>query len=323
MLTFPIFFRKFLVLISTFVLFWLATGTGQIAQAISPMADTFVYLPEVLKHNLTSKIVYTSARDGNFEIYLLDFKRNSGDAYAIRLTDQAEPEWRPNLSLDGTKIVFESHRSGAWDIYSMNSDGSQVVQLTNTTQNYEPDWSPDGSKIVFHSYRDGYNAIYVMNADGSEQTRLTNSTLETCCATWTPDGTKVTYFSWLPEPPYTGRIYTANPDGSHTAILLEINSVENMDWSPDGRYLAISIPDYPDLALYDATLATLTYITPPTNPATWKNDHVSWSPDGLFLVFAGVTQDAGQDLYIMRPDGSDLKKITTAPATDFMPDWSK
>jgi hypothetical protein len=55
------------------------------------------------------------------------------------------PSWSP----DGSKIAFASDRSGSWQIYVMNVDGSGVVQLTSGGNHIEPAWSPDGTKIAY------------------------------------------------------------------------------------------------------------------------------------------------------------------------------
>ena len=95
------------------------------------------------------------------------------------LFDAEMPSWSP----DGKKIVYADDRnivdgSVNWEIYVMNADGTDQINLTNSpraTGDFEPSWSPDGSKITFASYRDGNWEIYVMNADGTNQTRLTYS----------------------------------------------------------------------------------------------------------------------------------------------------
>jgi TolB protein len=62
------------------------------------------------------------------------------------------------------------------EIYLMNADGSNPVNLTNNpADDKNPAWSSDGMQIVFESDRDGNNEIFVMNADGSRQTNLTQS----------------------------------------------------------------------------------------------------------------------------------------------------
>ncbi|MCG8404672.1 MAG: hypothetical protein MI923_05685, partial [Phycisphaerales bacterium] len=65
-------------------------------------------------------------------------------------------------------------RDGDHEIYVMNVDGTDPINLTNNAaSDGSPVFSPDGSKIAFHSDRDGNFEIYVMNADGTDPSRLT------------------------------------------------------------------------------------------------------------------------------------------------------
>jgi Tol biopolymer transport system component len=83
--------------------------------------------------------------------------------------------WLPNLSPDGGKIAFVSGANGGGtDIFRVNSDGTGLLQLTNTKRSWEPDWSPDGKQIVFsqQNVETTTSEIWVMNADGTEQRRL-------------------------------------------------------------------------------------------------------------------------------------------------------
>jgi hypothetical protein len=81
--------------------------------------------------------------------------------------------------------LFSSNRSGDYEIYVMNPDGSSVQRLTTSSgADRWPAWSPDGTKIIFASERDGNSEIYLMNADGSNQTRLTNNTVGDTQPVW-------------------------------------------------------------------------------------------------------------------------------------------
>ena len=85
------------------------------------------------------------------------------------------------------KITFQSNRDGDTEIYVMNKDGSNVMQLThNTAGDTRPSWSPDGQQIVFFSNRDGDTEIYVMNADGSNVVQLTDNTAWDVNPSWSP-----------------------------------------------------------------------------------------------------------------------------------------
>ena len=69
----------------------------------------------------------------------------------------------PMLSPGGTRLLFESDRSGNWEIYTMKPDGTDLVRLTNDpAADVTPIWSPDGKRIVFTSERDADSEIYVM-----------------------------------------------------------------------------------------------------------------------------------------------------------------
>jgi TolB protein len=67
--------------------------------------------------------------------------------------------WSP----DGTRIVFASRRSGNADIWMINSDGTQLTQLTtHPAYDFAPTWSPDGTKVAFTSKRTGAYEVWLL-----------------------------------------------------------------------------------------------------------------------------------------------------------------
>ena len=176
-----------------------------------------------------SKITFTSNRDGNNEIYIM----NTDGFNQTRLTNNLVYEDYPNWSPDASKIAFMSNRDVNDEIYIMNADGSNQTRLTNNpaSDNY-PGWSPDGSKIVFLSIRDGNNEIYIMNADGSNQTRLTNNPANDNYPGWSPDGSKIVFSS---NRDGNWEIYIMNTDGSNQTRLINNPANDNYPGlSPDG-----------------------------------------------------------------------------------------
>ncbi len=133
-------------------------------------------------------------------------------------------DWSANWSPDGSRIAFQSTRDGLganpgadnFEIYTMNSDGSEVVRLTtndaddpatpiNEATDGDPAFSPDGTKIVFESNRTGDTEVHTMNADGSDVTRLTNSAGFDGRCDWQPISPKgVPPVGDPPRPPVDG-----------------------------------------------------------------------------------------------------------------------
>ncbi len=135
----------------------------------------------------TTRIVFTSNRAGNFDLYSVD-ANGSG---LRRLTDDGATDSAATWSPDGGRIAFQSNRTGNSDIYVMNADGSGVTRLTtNGDYDGEPAWSPDGTQIAFISKRTagaGEYYLYVMNTSGGNQ-HLLAALPESGKPAWSLDG---------------------------------------------------------------------------------------------------------------------------------------
>ena len=102
------------------------------------------------------------------------------------------PSWSP----DDKQMVFASNRDGKFQIYAMNSDGSNARRLTNNkAEESAPAWSPSGQDIVFVSDREGeHPALFLMGPDGSEQERLVFSKRQDFCfPAWSLDGQTIAF----------------------------------------------------------------------------------------------------------------------------------
>ena len=122
-----------------------------------------------------NSIAFQTVVNGNLEIFRMD----ADGSNPVNLSNHPGTDAEPDFSPDGTKIAFRSFRDGstANDIYVMNLDGSNQVNLTPGTpsQDSQPAFNSDGTKIAFRTDRAGGQLdVYVMNADGSNQVNLTN-----------------------------------------------------------------------------------------------------------------------------------------------------
>ena len=156
------------------------------------------------------------------------------------------PAWAP----DGTKIAFWSNREGQPDIYLMNTDGTNPINLTNDPHNEDrPSWSPDGTKIVFGALQAPHEGksmsdIFVIDADGENRINLTrNPEAVNQFPAWSPDGTRIAYEA-SPHPNHwfaPSNIYVMNADGSQSEMLTagrRFASEGLPAWSPYGRKIA-------------------------------------------------------------------------------------
>jgi tetratricopeptide (TPR) repeat protein/pSer/pThr/pTyr-binding forkhead associated (FHA) protein len=73
----------------------------------------------------------------------------------------------------GNRIAFLSDRDGDWELYALDTSGSNLQQLTdNSVQDGLPTWSPDGKAIAFVSNQGGGWAVWAINPDGSNRRKL-------------------------------------------------------------------------------------------------------------------------------------------------------
>jgi TolB protein len=91
----------------------------------------------------------------------------------VQTVTNVEEDTAPVISPDGEKIAFMSRREGNWDIYVIDTDGSNLRRLTaSPAQDGLPAWAPDGNAIAFVSDRGGIWAVWVMTPDGRGHSQL-------------------------------------------------------------------------------------------------------------------------------------------------------
>jgi dipeptidyl aminopeptidase/acylaminoacyl peptidase len=116
------------------------------------------------------------------------------------------------------KIAFDSFRNGSFEVFAMDPDGSDPVNLTrNPASDSDPAWSPDGRLVAFTSDRDGNGEVYVLQADGTGQTRLTNNPAADFEPAWSPDGAHLAFTS---NRDGNLEVYVMNADGTGVTRLI-------------------------------------------------------------------------------------------------------
>jgi len=230
------------------------------------------------------------------------------------------------------KIAFASYPyfEGVSDIYVMNPDGSNPINLTNNSSadDSEPAFSPDARKIAFMSNRDGNQEIYVMDANGSNQRRLTNNAASDSGPSFSADGSKIVFVS---NRHGNKEIYTMGSDGSNQIRLTGTSSnEEDPAFSPDGSKIAFTSDGAGNQEIYVMGSDGSNQRRLTNNPAS--DSEPTFSPDGSKIAFTSDRDGGDREIYAMNQDGSGQTNLTndantSAPSHDsepaFSPDGSK
>ncbi|MEA2035387.1 MAG: peptidase S9 [Euryarchaeota archaeon] len=302
------------------------------------------------------RIVFLSfdADSGNTDIQVMD----ADGSEKKQLTSNTSADfflsnpWSPNWQ----KLLFISDRSGTYDLWSMNPDGSGNNQLTTGAHivpwlhgpaGYGAAWSPQGDRIAYTSCwyenedirditRDGQgnelesvnfskirreSDIWVMNSDGGGKQRLTTSGNARQPA-WRPHGDEIAYLFFRPE---GNEIWIMQDDGSEKRRLTSTGeNVGMFDWSPDGSGITYNVITLAtNSTQFSSALWTMNANGDSKRQLTSGNVDFSpvFSPEGDRIAFISQSRTPSA-LFIMNCDGSDPVGLARGYLNFFKVQWS-
>jgi Tol biopolymer transport system component/putative hemolysin len=252
----------------------------------------------------------------------------TGGEYAITGNSGAEDE-------QGTCTFKDGSQCDAWDYYN----GKCIPGAASATA-ATPPLGGGAGQIAFDSNRAGeYQDLWVMpapgpqpqvNLEGMPPARLTEDEANNFAGPWSPDGTRIVYTCFGLT---TSDICVVNADGTG---ILNLTDTPDLDegfpaWSPDGKSIAFTTRRDGNNEIYlmpapaagaQAVAAASEWVQLTDNPA--DDFAPAWSPDGSQIAFVSDRdQKPGiNDIYIMRSDGSGVRRLTADTAIDYEPAWS-
>ncbi len=294
------------------------TATALLTEVSATLTPAPTKVPPTPTANVRSgRLAFTSNRDGNHEIYVIDLASSK----LTRLTNDGALDYLPDWSPDGRTIAFTSHRLGNSDLWTVDSDGGEQkpVVTTEAWDDYAR-WAPDGKRLVLSTtgVTGGVanSEIFIRRSDGSLQ-QVTGSKEEDQSPDWSPDG-RIIYGEGS-KGQSNWDLLVINADGTGRTTLVGGPTVDiRGTWSPDGKWIAFSRVDADtngngaldeedagDVWVGQADGTGLRQLT----SGLWTFG-LAWSPDGRWIAFTLKRDSNGNGL----ADNDDQSEIWAAPA---------
>jgi TolB protein len=246
-----------------------------------------------------------------------------GTGFRRLTTDNNRQHYYPSLSPDGQSVLYAAFREeNIYEIYEMNLNSGEVKQLTNKNGVVNgPEVSPDGKSIVYKIWTvySGRDIIMLMDRNGENKNNIPRA--EGWDPTWSPDGKYVLFASDMDG---SIQLYTIRTDGKQLQQISNLPAIRGRsDWSPDGQFIVTysGEPWHREVYIMNADGTNARVLS----PAGGNSQGPSISPDGKWVAFTAYfdhpNDDHGCEIYILRIDGSDLRRLTNNDYCDYQPRW--
>ena len=229
----------------------------------------------------------------------------------------------PNWSADGRRVVF--HRDAETARPPFRREHSHDPQFKLIRSGIFPSWSPRGDRLVVNDQAAGgmRNNLMVMNAEGTERSIIYSHADKNALAPiWSHSGERIAFalggfFQMLPNIPRANAdIAIISSDGKDLQLLTSGDgNYAFPSWSADDREIVYR-------SFLPAGLFIMNVETRVSRPLLMgSNNFPTWSPKGNLIAFAG-NRDGNFDVYTIKPDGSDVKRLTNSPGLEGHLAWS-
>ena len=292
-----------------------ATSGGSIGGSNVPFPST--------GDELSGHIVFTCQL---FKVQAMDqicIMNADGSGMRRLTTENNKRHYYPSLAPDGQSVLYTSFREqNVYEIYSLDLNDGSVDQLTDRLGVLlAPEVSPDGASIIMArgNPNTGNVQIMVMDRNGEHADNIPQ--IAGWDPTWSPDGKQILFASGTAG---TAQLFIANRNGSNSHQVSNLPAIRGRsDWSADGQSIVTySGPAWNrEVYIMNADGSNALQLT----PSGGNSQGPSFSPDGKWVAFTAYFDNYGDDhgceIYIIRTDGTDLRRLTSNDYCDYQPRW--
>ena len=268
----------------------------------------------------TEKIAFTSNRDGNNEIYIM----NPDGTGQVNLTKHRASDAQPAWSPTGKQILFASNRDGMSDLYLMDADGTNVRKVFKDLKlRSAPAWSPDGKQISY-ARDDRVRGLFIAALDEKKEKLISPVGDFDGYSNWSADGTKIVFDAPLKPGKGHSRVHIFDLVTRQQEVLLGEGVATVMGapvWSPSGDKIVLAWLKGGNFSIYiiNSDGENPKLIVKPL--AGFSTDNPDWSPDGNALVYEQYwLGNNNRHIYKVDLKGGEPKQLTRR-GMNFFADW--